>query len=73
MTALDPQPHLRRPWRSAGAVFAGLLAVFVLSLGTGPPTSSSSRSGPHSGSALGGGSLGQCTTIVPRIPDPAVP
>jgi hypothetical protein len=37
MTALDPQPPLRRPWRSAGAVFAGLLAVFVLSLGTGPP------------------------------------
>ena len=24
----------RRPWRSAGAVFAALLAVFVLSLGT---------------------------------------
>jgi hypothetical protein len=34
MTAIDPHPPLRRPWRSAGAVFAGLLAVFVLSLGT---------------------------------------
>jgi hypothetical protein len=27
-------PHPRRPWRSAGAVLAGLLAVIVLSLGT---------------------------------------
>lgn len=27
-------PHSRRPWRSAGAVLAGLLAVIVLSLGT---------------------------------------
>ena len=34
MTAVDPYPPLRRPWRSAGAVFGGLLAVFVLSLGT---------------------------------------
>ncbi len=34
MTAVDPHPPLRRPWRSAGAVFGGLLAVFVLSLGT---------------------------------------
>ncbi len=34
MTAIEPHPPLRRPWRSAGAVFAGLLAVFVLSLGT---------------------------------------
>jgi hypothetical protein len=34
MTAIDPHPLLRHRWRSAGAVFAGLLAVFVLSLGT---------------------------------------
>lgn len=34
MTAIDQHPPRRRPWRSASAVFAGLLAVFVLSLGT---------------------------------------
>lgn len=34
MTAMDLHPPRRRPWRSAGAVFAGLVAVFVLSLGT---------------------------------------